>query len=138
MPLAGKKLAEWSIFLLRKECRTIPSAVSARAQSTLKYRKSHAIIGAVNRNIREGFYMKISIYLSGAVRQFSYWFVHGTLGYPTPEGIDYLNELDEDGSCMEQAFLIFMSNMELDNEGNLPAWYILANSFTNQLPAAPI
>lgn len=46
--------------------------------------------------------MKISIYLSGAVRQFSYWFVHGTVGYPILEGIDYLNELDEDGSCMEQ------------------------------------
>ena len=38
--------------------------------------------------------MKVSHYLSGAVRQFSYWFVHGTLGYPVLEGIDYLNELD--------------------------------------------
>ena len=25
--------------------------------------------------------MKVSNYLSGAVRQFSYWFVHGTLGF---------------------------------------------------------
>ena len=53
--------------------------------------------------------MKISNYLSGAVRQFSYWFVHGTLGYPILEGIDYLNELEEDSSCMEMAFSIFMS-----------------------------
>ena len=49
--------------------------------------------------------MKVSNYLSGAVRQFSYWFVHGTLGYPILEGIDYLNELEEDSSCMEQAFI---------------------------------
>ena len=63
--------------------------------------------------------MKVSHYLSGAVRQFSYWFVHGTLGYPILEGIDYLNELEEDSSCMEQAFSIFMNNIELDNEGNV-------------------
>ena len=31
----------------------------------------------------------------------------------------YLNELDEDSSCMEQAFSIFMNNIELDNEGNV-------------------
>ena len=30
--------------------------------------------------------MKVSNYLSGAVRQFSYWFVHGILGYPILEG----------------------------------------------------
>lgn len=63
--------------------------------------------------------MKVSIYLSGAVRQFSYWFVHETLGYPILEGIDYLNELEEDSSCMEQVFSIFMNNIELDQEGNV-------------------
>lgn len=63
--------------------------------------------------------MKVINYLSGAVRQFSYWFVHGTLGYPILEGIDYLNELSEDSSCMEMAFSIFMNNIELDNEGNV-------------------
>ncbi len=63
--------------------------------------------------------MKVSNYLSGAVRQFSYWFVHGTLGYPILEGIDYLSELAEDSSCMEQAFAIFMNNIKLDNEGNV-------------------
>lgn len=31
--------------------------------------------------------MKVSSYLSGAVRQFSYWFVHGTSGYPILAGI---------------------------------------------------
>ncbi len=31
--------------------------------------------------------MKVSSYLSGAVRQFSYWFVHVTLGYPILAGI---------------------------------------------------
>ena len=60
--------------------------------------------------------MKVSHYLSGAVRQFSYWFVHGTLGYPILEGIDYLNELEEDSSCMEQAFSIFMNNMMLGSK----------------------
>ena len=63
--------------------------------------------------------MKASNYLSGAVRQFSYWFVHGTLGYPILEGIDYLRELSADSSCMEMAFSIFMNNIELDNEGNV-------------------
>ena len=63
--------------------------------------------------------MKVSHYLSGAVRQFSYWFVHGTLGYPILEGIDYLKELAEDSSCMEMAFSIFMNNIELDDEGNV-------------------
>ncbi|MCM1237244.1 MAG: hypothetical protein NC489_44820 [Ruminococcus flavefaciens] len=63
--------------------------------------------------------MKVSHYLSGAVRQFSYWFVHGTLGYPVLEGIDYLSELAENSSCMEQAFSIFMNNLELDDAGNV-------------------
>lgn len=31
--------------------------------------------------------MKVSSYLSGAVRQFSYWFVHGTSGYPILAGL---------------------------------------------------
>lgn len=30
-----------------------------------------------------------------------------------------MSELDEDSSCMEQAFSIFMNNIELDNEGNV-------------------
>ena len=63
--------------------------------------------------------MKVSHSLSGAVRQFSYWFVHGTLGYPVLKEIDYLSELEEDSSCMEQAFSIFMNNLELDDEENV-------------------
>ena len=42
-----------------------------------------------------------------------------SLGYPVLEGIDYLSVLDEDSSCMEQAFFIFMNDIELDHEGNV-------------------
>ena len=37
------------------------------------------------------------------VRQFSFWFAHGTLGYPLLEGIDYIGEiLKEESSFAEQ------------------------------------
>lgn len=64
--------------------------------------------------------MKLSTYVSGAVRQFSYWFAHGTLGYPLLEGIDYTGEiLKEESSFAEQAFAIFMNNLETDGEGSV-------------------
>ena len=51
--------------------------------------------------------MKLSPYVSGAVRQFAYWFAHGTLGYPLLEGIDYIGEImKEESSFAEQAFAI--------------------------------
>lgn len=46
--------------------------------------------------------MKLSASVSGAVRQFSYWFAHGTLGYPLLEGIEYIGEiLKEESSFAE-------------------------------------
>lgn len=64
--------------------------------------------------------MKVSPYVSGAVRQFAYWFAHGTLGYPLLEGIDYLDDtLKEESSFAEQAFAIFMNNLELDEDGSV-------------------
>lgn len=64
--------------------------------------------------------MKISPYISGAVRQFSYWFAHGTLGYPLLEGIDYIGGiLKEESSFAEQAFAIFMNNLEVDGDGSV-------------------
>lgn len=46
--------------------------------------------------------MKVSKYVCGAVRQFSYWFAHGTIGYPLLEGIDYVGEvLKEESSFAE-------------------------------------
>lgn len=64
--------------------------------------------------------MKISTYVSGAVRQFSYWFAHGTLGYPLLEGIEYIGEtLKEESSFAEQAFAVFMNNLELDEDGSV-------------------
>lgn len=64
--------------------------------------------------------MKVNMYTSGAVRQFSYWFAHGTLGYPILEGIDYTDStMKEESSFVEQAFAIFMNNLELDEDGSV-------------------
>lgn len=64
--------------------------------------------------------MKVNMYISGAVRQFSYWFAHGTLGYPILEGIDYTDyTMKEESSFVEQAFAIFMNNLELDKDGSV-------------------
>ena len=64
--------------------------------------------------------MKVSTYVSGAGRQFSYWFAHGTLGHPLLEGIEYTGEiLREESSFAEQAFAIFMNNLELDEDGSV-------------------
>ena len=53
--------------------------------------------------------MKVSPYISGAVRQFAYWFAHGTLGHPLLEGVEYLDDtLKEESSFAEMAFAIFM------------------------------
>lgn len=63
---------------------------------------------------------KVNPYLSGAVRQFSYWFAHGTLGYPLLEGIPYVGEiLMEESSFAERAFAIFMNNLELGEDGSV-------------------
>ena len=62
--------------------------------------------------------MKVSPYISGAVRQFAYWFAHGTLGHPLLEGVEYLDDtLKEESSFAEMAFAIFMNNLELDETG---------------------
>ncbi|MDE5834223.1 MAG: hypothetical protein K2H26_01735 [Ruminococcus sp.] len=61
----------------------------------------------------------VSKSLSGAVRQFSYWVAHGTVGYPLLEGIDYISAMQEESSFIEQAFAIFMNNLELDSAGNV-------------------
>ena len=37
--------------------------------------------------------MRVSKYVCGAVRQFSCWFAHGTIGYPLLKGIDYVGEI---------------------------------------------
>ena len=64
--------------------------------------------------------MKVNTYISGAVRQFAYWFAHGTLGHPLLDDIDYIGEiLKEESSFAEQAFAIFMNNLELDEDGSV-------------------
>ncbi|MCM1505956.1 MAG: hypothetical protein NC177_02320 [Ruminococcus flavefaciens] len=63
--------------------------------------------------------MRVSKSLSGAVRQFSYWVAHGTVGYPLLEGLDYISAMQEESSFMEQAYAVFMNNLELDENGNV-------------------
>ena len=64
--------------------------------------------------------MRVSKYVCGAVRQFSCWFAHGTIGYPLLKGIDYVGEiLKEESSFAEQAFTIFMNILEIDKNGNV-------------------
>ena len=64
--------------------------------------------------------MKVNECVRGAVRQFSYWFAHGTIGGPLLEGIDYTGDiLQEESSFAELAFAIFMNNLEVDESGNV-------------------
>ncbi len=64
--------------------------------------------------------IKLSNYVSGAVRQFAMSFVRGDLGNPLLKDIDYTGEvLKEESSFAEQAFAIFMNNLELDSTGNV-------------------
>ena len=51
--------------------------------------------------------MKVNKFVKGAVRQFSYWFAHGTIGSGLLNGIDYTSSLREESSFAEQAFIIF-------------------------------
>ena len=69
-----------------------------------------------NRNDR----IKLSNYVSGAVRQFSISFARGDLAYPLLKDIDYTGDvLKEESSFAEQAFAIFMNNLEIDSTGNV-------------------
>lgn len=61
--------------------------------------------------------MKVDKYVKGAVIQFAYWFAHGTIGAGLLNGIDYAGELQEESSFAEQAFIIFMNNLEYDGTG---------------------
>ena len=61
--------------------------------------------------------MKVDKYVTGAVRQFAYWFAHGTIGGDLLSDIDYLSDLREESSFAEQAFIIFMNNLEYDENG---------------------
>lgn len=63
--------------------------------------------------------IRVSESVQGAVRQFSLWIAKGTVGYPLLKGIDYLSEMRESPSFMEQVFAVFMNNLELDENGNV-------------------
>ena len=62
--------------------------------------------------------MKVNPYIKGAVRQFSYWFAHGTLGDgEILRDVDYLSLLKEESSFAEMAFTVFMNNLEYGIDG---------------------
>ncbi len=61
--------------------------------------------------------MKVNKYVKGAVRQFAYWFAHGTIGVELLRNIDYVSDIKEDSSFAEQVFTIFMNNLEYDENG---------------------
>ncbi len=61
--------------------------------------------------------MKVDKYVKGAVRQFAYWFAHGTIGGNLLSGIDYLEGIQEESSFAEAAFIVFMNNLEYDETG---------------------
>lgn len=61
--------------------------------------------------------MRVDKYVKGAVRQFAYWFAHGTIGSGLLNGIDYVSDLQEESSFAEQAFVVFMNNLEYDETG---------------------
>lgn len=64
--------------------------------------------------------MKINHYISGAIRQFAYWFAHGTLGHPILDGIPYVGDcMMEESSFVEQAFAIFVNNLEIGEDGRV-------------------
>ena len=59
---------------------------------------------------------KLSTYVSGAVRQFAMTFARGDLY----KDADYTGDvLKEESSFAEQAFAIFMNNLELDAAGSV-------------------
>lgn len=63
--------------------------------------------------------MRVSNSLSGAVRQFSYWVAHGTVGYPLLKEIDYIADMKEESSFIETAYEVFINNIEMDENGRV-------------------
>ena len=53
--------------------------------------------------------MKVDKYVKGNVRQFAYWFAHGTIGSGLLNCIDYVSNLQDESSFAEQVFIVFMN-----------------------------
>ena len=62
---------------------------------------------------------RVSISVSGALRQFSYWVANGTVGLPILEGIDYRPVLMTEPGSMEMLYAIFVNVLEVDDDGNV-------------------
>lgn len=63
--------------------------------------------------------MKLDKYANGAVRQFAMNFASGRIGNHLLDGIDYKGEvMTDEPSFVEQAFAIFLNNLEFDDAGN--------------------
>lgn len=61
--------------------------------------------------------MKVSSSVSGAVRQFSYWFAKESLGNSLLKNINYVQYIGEKPSMVEQVYAIIMNNLILDKQG---------------------
>lgn len=63
--------------------------------------------------------MKIGDYTNGAVRQFVLNFTNRRIGNHLLDDIDYIGEaMKEEPSWVEQAFAVFLNNLEFDIDGN--------------------
>lgn len=60
-------------------------------------------------------------YISGAVRQFSLWFANASIGGELLKGYeeDFYEMFKEENSWVEQTFVIFMNNLQVDKKGNV-------------------
>ncbi len=59
-----------------------------------------------------------------ALRHFVYYYTNGTLQHTIGddtilEGIDYREDLKNEASLVEQAYAIFLNNIEMDKNGNV-------------------
>lgn len=74
----------------------------------------------INANdMQENNIFHVSHSLSAAVRRFSYFVAHGTVGQPLLGGIDYLAIIKDESSFIEQAFAVFINNIKMDKSGSV-------------------
>lgn len=68
--------------------------------------------------------MNLSNDFKSALRHFVYYYTNGTLPYVIGDesiliGIDYRNMLKDEASLVEQAYAIFLNNIQMDGNGKV-------------------
>lgn len=68
--------------------------------------------------------MKLSNDFKSVLRHFVYYYTNGTLAYVIGDenllkGIDYRELLKDEASLVEQAYAIFLNNIQMDNSGKV-------------------